>query len=615
MKTNASKTPTTTIMRNVGLTIKPPTSIVSQEARRSSGYNNRVNITIRRFFPLILLLCLAPARAEVIRSFDTAIRLNRDTSLDVQETISYDFEGAQRHGIKRIIPIRYDRNGGTYTVYLDLQSVTDEKGIAQPYSTSKQGRDLNIKIGDADTLISGLHTYVLRYHLRRAVNFYEDAPEVYWNATGNEWPCPIQQASARFFPPPGVTAEQIRTKCFIGPPGSQAPGQVQVQADNVTFYTGSLPPGSGLTFVAGLPKNSVVPPSSLQNLVWILADWWPAFLIPLLALTSILAMWSATGRDVDGNQAVAVEWNPPKELSPAEVGTLVDERCDMADMVSTLIDLAARGYLVIEEMETEKFLFLSSRDYRFIKQPREYDPTGDGLAPHEREFMRGLFSGREQVTLSSLKNNFYTHLPGIQNAIYASLVAKRLFNQNPDSVRSSYVGIGFVLIVFGIIAGVIGANSGNLAWGIGLALSGLIVLLSARAMPAKTAKGSRLHRESLGFARFIKLAEKDRIRVLAQDDPTIFGRLLPYAMVLGVADDWADKFAGLLTEPPDWYSSRTPYSTFNPHFFVRDLGSGMNTMGNTFSSQPQSTGGSGGSGFSGGGGSGGGFGGGGGSSW
>jgi uncharacterized membrane protein len=120
----------------------------------------------------------------------------------------------------------------------------------------------------------------------------------------------------------------------------------------------------------------------------------------------------------------------------------------------------------------------------------------------------------------------------------------------------------------------------------------------------------------MGFARFVQLAEKERIRVLAKDDPTIFGRLLPYAMVLGVADEWADRFADLLTEPPDWY---VPYGygpgyAFSPHHFVRDLGSGMNTMGSTFSSQPQSSGGSGGSGFSGGG-SGGGFGGGGGGSW
>jgi hypothetical protein len=71
-----------------------------------------------------------------------------------------------------------------------------------------------------------------------------------------------------------------------------------------------------------------------------------------------------------------------------------------------------------------------------------------------------------------------------------------------------------------------------------------------------------------------------------------------------------------MKEPPDWYRpyGYGPGYVFMPNAFVNDLGGGMNTMGSTFASQPQSTGGSGGSGFSGGG-SGGGFGGGGGGSW
>ena len=91
-------------------------------------------------------------------------------------------------------------------------------------------------------------------------------------------------------------------------------------------------------------------------------------------------------------------------------------------------------------------------------------------------------------------------------------------------------------------------------------------------------------------------------------------------MVLGAADQWAEAFHSLLTEPPSWY---IPYGygssgyTFSSRNFVHDLGNGMNTMSQTFASTPApppSSAGSGGSGFSGGF-SGGGFGGGGGGSW
>ena len=546
--------------------------------------------------------------------------MQKDTSLDVTETIVIDFS-SRRHGIFRIIPVRYLRSGGNYTTYLDLKSVTDENSARLKYSTSRQGNDLNVKIGDPDITLTGTHTYVLRYIVRRAINWFGGAPELYWNSTGNDWPYPIQNATARVYPPPGVATNAIKTTSYRGVLGSREPAQVTVNADHILFSTENLLNGQGMTLVAALPAGSLTQPSSLQNLLWFLADWWPVIFLPIAALGYTLSSYLKSGRDVDGGQAVSVEWNPPKNLTPAEVGTLVDERCDMADIVSTLVDLAARGYLVIEETQSEGFLFFNSKDYVFTRLPVTHDIAAPPLLPHEREFLTGLFGSADaqsgRCTLSSLKNNFYVHLAPIRASIYQSLTDKKMFNANPETVRGGWMGTGIMLLVLGVAGAIFGAAFGLMAYGIGAALAGIIVVASAKAMPSKTVTGSRAMRECLGFQRFIKMAEKDRIAVLAKDDPTIFGRLLPYAMVLGVADQWAFAFKDLMTEPPDWY---VPYGyghgyMFSPHIFVNDLGSGMNTMGNTFASQPQSTGGGGGSGFSGGGGSGGGFGGGGGGSW
>jgi hypothetical protein len=146
---------------------------------------------LRLFVLLIASSLLASTRvvhAEVIRSFDSVVRLNKDTSMDVTETIVMDFEGAQRRGIYRKIPVRYDRYGGNYSIYLKLLSVTDEKGQARPHVTSSDWGNFEVKIGDPDVYVTGVHTYRIRYMVRRAVNFFNNAPEVYWNATGNEWP-------------------------------------------------------------------------------------------------------------------------------------------------------------------------------------------------------------------------------------------------------------------------------------------------------------------------------------------------------------------------------------------------------------------------------------------
>src|SRR5262249_41618313 len=231
----------------------------------------------------------------------------------------------------------------------------------------------------------------------------------------------------------------------------------------------------------------------------------------------------------------------PKDLTPAEVGTLIDEKCHTQDIVSTLIDLAARGYLKITEKKTDNFLFFSTKDYKFSKLK---DPSADdGLRGYEQLFLEALFpSPRKTRLLSDLKYNFaQDYLSDIRDQIYDSLVSRNYFKQNPETVRNMYYAVSGLLMLVGIISLIFATP-----WGVGMRASGLVAGLCAQAMPARTAKGSQSLRQALGFRRFVDLAERERIAVLAKDDPTIFGRLLPYAVVLGVADQWADKFKDLL---------------------------------------------------------------------
>ncbi len=575
-------------------------------------------------FALFLLLTLAApaARAAKVRSFDTVVRANTDASLDVSETIVYDFEGANRRGIFQKIPVVYSRNAGTYSLRWELQSVTDENGAARPYTVEREGRDLSIRIGDPDQLVSGIKTYVIKLKFWRAVNWVNGTPEIYWNATGDKAEVPIESATARFFAPPGTDISQIKTRSFRGPLGSKTPAQVQIGADSILFGARNLAPREGLTLVVGLPAGSITKPAAYQNLLWFAADWWSAFTFPIVAMVAMFALWRVKGRDIEGGLPAQVEWSPPKDMTPAEVGTLINESCDMTDILSTLIDLAARGYLVIEDLSNKGGVMGIGKttDYAFTRTHQQI-PLDAPLRTHESTFLRGLFgstdAGAGRVTLESLKNSFYIHLPTIRASLYRDLTDKRLFQTNPEKTRNDFVGAGILIGGVGIVAIFVAGVLGSISYGLGLIVAGLIVAAWARAMPAKTALGSRRLRECLGFQRFVQLAEKDRIEKLISDDPTVFGRLLPYAMVLGVGEIWATKFSGLMQQAPDWYHSTTG-DMFMPALFVSNLGSGMNEMGTTFASQPTQSDGAGGgsSGFSDGGGfSGGGFGGGGVGDW
>ena len=323
------------------------------------------------------------------------------------------------------------------------------------------------------------------------------------------------------------------------------------------------------------------------------------------------------------NTSVMVRYNPPEEVTPAEMGTIMDERADISDITSTIVDLAVRGYLKIVEIESKKLLFLKDRDYALVLL-KDYKSSED-INSFEKNFLDALFSvgsnketsaeslgipeGKQVILISTLKNKFYTRLKSLQSQLYTTLVKKKYFPQNPETVRGTYGAVGLMLLIVGIV-GIILLHRWSILWGgIGSAISFFIF---APIMPRKTKKGAALTLHAKGFEEFVRRAEKDRIERLAKDDPTVFERLLPYAMVLGCADEWTEKFKDIFDQPPSWYVSSRPMTTY---MFINSLGNALNSMNGAVSSRPRGSGASGGgSGFSGGF-SGGGFGGGGGGAW
>jgi uncharacterized membrane protein YgcG len=570
-----------------------------------------------------LFLLLAPAvQAEIMDRFNADIAINEDASVDVTEKIDMDFQGEERHGIKRAIPVRYKRRGMPFSIVFKLQSVKDGANNPLHYVVSEDGADVDIKIGDPDKLATGKQTYVISYRLERAINFISEYPEFYWNATGDEWHFPIRKATVSVKLPKDVDPGEVLLGGYEGPRGSTKPAHNSKWKDHLQFQADSLPPGQNLTIAVKMPIGSIVRPTQMDELLYWIRDWWPAVAIPGVAFAGLYWLWSTTGRDEDGDKPVAVDWNPPKELTPAEVGTLVDEHCDLHDVTSTMVDLAVRGHLKIKELPASAFLFMSSKDYEFTKTD---PPTNDTeLIAHEIRFLAAMFSSQEAGTvcnLSQLKGSFFPYLSTIKESIYEELLNKKLFRTNPETTRGMYLGYAVVCFIAGVAT-----LFHSIPAGCGTIVASLLIACFAPAMPARTAKGSELTRQTLGFQRFVKMAEKDRIRVLAAEDPTIFGRLLPYAMVLGAADQWAEAFKDIAIEPPNWYYSDSYNGDWSTAMFVNDLGYSLSSFGHAITVPPAGysgtglSGGSsawdGGSAFSDMGGfSGGGFGGGGGSSW
>lgn len=570
-----------------------------------------------RCFFLVALLCLAPplfARSWRVTDFNDTISVSEDGSAAVHERITLAFEG-EWHGIHRFIPVEYPGPRGTnYTLFLHVTSVTDESGNKLKYESSKSGDYKNLKIYIPNA-VDATRVVNVDCTVSNGTRFFEDHDEFYWNVTGNDWPVPIDHASAAITFPPS-TAGSLRAQAFTGVYGSaERDATAVVNGSQASFETKNpLPMRGGLTIDVYVPKGILKEPSSFTRAMWFLGSN-PIVLAPLWTLAVMFMIWWYWGRDPDPGLSVAPMYEPPPDISPAEAGTLIGDTIHPRDITSTIVDLAVRGFIKIEETKDNALIFHHKDYVLHLLIPRE---RWQGLQPHERVMIENIFSGGSDIRLSDLKNRFYTAIPVIRQDIMAQLKTKGMYLVDPESANGySFVGIlviaaPFLLLQFLWHKDVFSSIALLIASGL---ISALIWWLFARQMTAKTVKGGRTQVAILGFQEFMNRVDADRLKRMP---PDTFEKFLPYAMALGVEHHWAQAFAGIIQSPPTWYvGPGYGYGTaFNPVFFSSSMHSMASDMHQVFVSSPRASSagsGWGGGGFSSGGGfSGGGFGGGGG---
>jgi uncharacterized membrane protein YgcG len=554
-----------------------------------------------------LLVCVFTGAAEAkswrVSDFQDNIVVSQDGSAVITERITLIFEG-EFHGIHRTIPIEYPGpNGTNYELFLSVTSITDGSGGKLKYESSTSGgaRALKIYIPDA---VDATRTVEITYRVRNGTRFFNDQDEFYWNVTGNDWPVPIDHASAtvRF---PLFAAGSLRAQAFTGVYGSkQRDAGSKVDGAQAQFETTSpLPMRGGLTIDVYLPKDILKEPSALTKVFWFLGGN-PVVFLPLVTFVGMLVVWWYKGRDPDPGMSVAPMYEPPSGISPAEAGTLLDDSIHPRDITSTIVDLAVRGYIKIEET-AEKVLIFTHKDYVFhLLKPREQWEAD--LAPHERVMLENIFAGGSDTRLSSLKNRFYTAVPVIREDIMSALKKKGLYLLDPQSANGYSVGAAVAILAPLAILQYLGwANFFNsvLLLLVCLPVSAMIWWLFARVMTAKTVKGGQVRVAVLGFQEFMNRVDGERLKIMP---PTTFEKFLPYAMALGVEHHWAQAFAGIVKDPPQWYVGPGGYGGgFNPIFFSSSMHSMATDMHQVFVSSPRAS--SSGSGFGGGGGGGGGF--------
>src|SRR5438477_1742226 len=456
---------------------------------------------------LTLLHAATTASADegwTIDNFHADITIRHDASLQISEQIDVDFGAEQKHGIFRDIPVEYAYDDKHHRVYrLDFSSITDASGAKWPYETGRQGPNEHIRIGDPKKTVSGKQSYRIVYRVRDAMNGFPDHDELFWNVNGGNWPVPTKQASAVVTVEGGSGLE--RAQCYEGPEGSTEPCAATLANGTIDYAAArGFRSGEQMTIVAALRKGVVTEPTPhLERLPRTFTEYFSITpgILALAVLGSIVAIafavtnWWRRGRDrvytsiyylshnpdettrsIFYRAPVVVEYKPPDAVRPAEAGVLLDEHVDQKDITATIVDLAVRGYLAIEELPKHWF---RKQDYRLVQKK-----SGDGLEPWERSLYDGLFDDRTEVQLSELKTTFAHTIIEARKQLYAESATNAWFAGDPEKTRSYWSSAGvLVAIAGGGLAYVLGRHFGWALIGVPVVLAGLLLFASSRWMP------------------------------------------------------------------------------------------------------------------------------------
>ena len=601
---------------------------------------------IALFVGLVVGLSLIDETTEPIVDTDYTIK-NYD--------ITYTFEDERTFGVQLNLDIVFNVYG-KHGIIIDLPYNSGEV-----YRNVSSDRYIEVQ-KDAKNFISIYMYYtrsastapkgeILKFNLfyRMSVPVATDRKQLSLNVIGGGWSTDIENATAKIILPEQPTHVKRyfeNTSSVLTPSGNV----IAVSAQNVRPFT-------PLTVDMEMATNALGGARTEASVYISIA-------LTLIALAGAAMLYAFVPKETP----VPIV-NFSSEHDPLWVGLMIDGKIDQEDLTALIYYWANKGYLKIN-LEDEKNPVLL----------KECDLPPD-TTDYEKIVFDGIFSRGAEVKISSLNESFYVtankaiaavkkhRVPFFQKwadvtGVLIALVTVFLLGL-PCMIAAQRVyktfidASGYMIALPAILMLVLGKYQAKIEWkkpqrkpmlfcaiallaAAGAAIYG--VFIPAYALPvwarftlgilgmAAIAFAALFHRRTkqycevlngvLGFREFIRLAEKEKMEMLIQDNPTLYYDVLPCAQVLGVSDLWTEKFASLSIEPPAW-AVNSHIGVFDVYVFSRVMSTTSKAMAQSFRSVPQPQGksgggrGFGGGGFGGGGGgfSGGGFGGGGGRSF
>ncbi len=609
-----------------------------------------------------------------ITNYEVVMNINQDNTVNVQERIEVVFT-ENRHGIVRALPLKsnvqFMHNGQEKSMLYKLNYYDIEATCANGtgvYDTYESNGYLCLQMGSASSFVETYRPviYDFEYLLDLGDDRLTDMDQFYFNIIGSGWDTTIANFNFKLIFPKSImdyysysgTQQEYGVWLYFNQNNEQKNLKPAIDTTGTILTYSNT---EGLDAFSPVTIRVVMEQGYFNNRRSFTYDI-VGLVLGVLCLIALLITFRYTKSKY--KIVPTVEFSEPKDTNSAEVGYLIDATVENRDITSLIIYWASKGYIKIEEKGKKITL-------------ERLKPADDEMKKYEQKFFNKIFATGERVQLDDLGGNFGEAVRDCKYGVRAGHKYKS-FNQKAMTSLWYFAILPIILMALALIftqmrigSTYIYAISFVLLFGVSMAMLWLVsikkhqyylgkkfairrniafVLITAFLVAINilqwdfycdpfctkilasililvggiliclqsfhTKKGAILAGQLIGLKNYIEVAEKDRIVLLAEKEPEVFYKILPFAYVLGVSKIWCEKFESIHINAPSWYVTDSG-DMFSTIVFYSMFNNSLNSINTTFTASSVHTTASqfGGPFGSGGGFSGGGFGGGGGGSW
>ena len=392
-----------------------------------------------------------------ITHWNVDVDLSREGVTHVNAELEMDFSDTRGRGPVFVLPTRQPggEDGQFYRYKISSINVSSPTAPAQTQTTTDEEDNIQVRVGDASRYLHEKHTYRISYTVTGLIA--PDHPkshldEFSWNVIGN-WRGKINNLTVKVTGPENIS----KTACWTGSNYTQSCASNR-SGKTATYHLPSISPGTPVQVVAGFPagtfpgvKQDVEYRRTLGNFFSLTPITGAATLVTTAgAAFAIVKFRNRYARDeaylgvtpglspragqkehigfLPEDLNIAVQFHPPKNATPGEIGTLMDASADFIDVSASIIDLAVRGYLVITAQEDGDHLLTRTK-----KDQEE-------LADYEKKLLSKLFQSGDKVALKELGDEKYDGLDSeIRDMLYLRVVELGWFREpgKPSAFSSS----------------------------------------------------------------------------------------------------------------------------------------------------------------------------------